>query len=186
MMCAADGGQFGDGLEDAGFVVGPVDAHERGAGFSGVLTEGLGQFTGIDAAEGVHGEVEHLNTEVGQVFGGLADGGVLCLGGDQQAWGRFFVGRAEHSVFESASEGEVVGFRAAGGEDQLAVAAVEKFGECGSGELDALPGGLAHAVHAGGVGPAMLVHLPCGGDDLRGRLGGGVVVEIDGVHGAVF
>ena len=96
----------GDGLECAGFVVGPLDADERGVVGDGGL-DGVGgdDAEGVGFDEGGGGAVE-FGFDGG---GAVADGFVLDGGGDEAsfAWGH---------RGEGASEGEVDGLGGAAGE----------------------------------------------------------------------
>ena len=79
-----DGGQFLDGLDDAGLVVGVHDGDEFGVG-----PEGGFEGRGFDEAFGGAGEEGDLNWAEGsdsgfvEGFGGVEDGVVLDVGGDE-------------------------------------------------------------------------------------------------------
>ena len=136
--CVGDGGEFGDGLDDAGLVVGVHDADEFGVG-----AEGGFRAAGSMRPCGVQGrKVTSTVVLFARDFGGVEDGVVLDGGGDE-------VGGFAVAGFggEDAEEGEVVALGAAGGEDDLGVEAVEEAGDRRRGLVRRLRG---RAGRAGG------------------------------------
>src|SRR3984957_12027258 len=100
-----DGGELGDGLDDASLIIGVHDADEFCVGAEGGL-EGCG----LDETLRGAGEEGYFDVIFFEGFGGAEDGVVLDACGDEVnrlVWG------------EGAEEGEVVAFGAAGGEDDL-------------------------------------------------------------------
>ena len=115
-------GQFADGLEDAGLVVGEhyADQFRIGAqcGFE------RGHFDDSLRCAGQEGD---FDATVAEFFGGMEHGVMLDGGGDE------VIARREHT-----EQRHVVALRAAGGEDDLGGAAVQQAGD-----------GFARAVHGG-------------------------------------
>src|SRR5690606_7716839 len=79
-------------------------------------------------------------------------------------------------------EGEVVGFGAAGGEDQLARPGSEPCGDAGPRRFEGWTDGLPEAVGAGGGGPQSAAAFVHGRRHLVGGAGGGVVSQVDPLH----
>ncbi len=115
---------------------------------SGLRATASRSVVGVNPAVGVDGEVLDGGALVrGEPVDGVEDGVVLDGAGEDPGAGR--VGVAARPV--QALHGEVVGLRAAGGEDDLAGAGAEGFGEGLAGLLDGAPGAAAGRVQGGGV-----------------------------------
>ena len=83
VVLVADGGQFGDGLDDARFVVGEHRGDER------VFRAGAcAQFVNADYAVGVDAEVVDLAAALSEVVGERGDAGVFDGGDDEVGPGR--------------------------------------------------------------------------------------------------
>lgn len=169
---AGDGRQFADRHDGADLVVGP---HDGGQGHVvGVALDGLAEGVGVDAPVAVHGQVLDLRALVlGEPVDGVEHGVVLDGAGDDPGPGG--VGVAPRPV--EALDGEVVGLRAAGGEDHLAGAGADRLGEGFAGLLHGTAGPAARGVQGGGVprGGELRGHRRGG---LRQHRGGGGVVEV--------
>ena len=150
-----DGGEFGDGLETAEFVVGVHDGDEAGA-----RSEGGAEGFGGDEAVGVGME----DGEVGESGEGLGDGGMFERGG--------------YDVAVGAGEGEVVGLGATAREDDFFGGAAEAGGELAAGGFEELLGALAVLVDAGGVAVGFRQHWEKRGENVGGDRGGCVMVEV--------
>ena len=101
---------------------------------------------------------------------------VLDGGGDQVPAGVAAAGG-------DAADGEVVGFGAAGGEDDFAGGAFEAGGDGVACVVEQAVGLLGLAVDAGGVAPAVAQDGQHGVEHARVERGGGGVVEVGAVHG---
>ncbi len=112
----------GYGHQRADFVLGEHDGHERR-----VAAYERPSFIHAHAAEGVHGESGHLDAMALQQLARPRGGGVLDRRGDDVP--------SPRRPLEDASDGEVVGLGAPGGEDDLVGLAGEERG-------DLLPGAL--------------------------------------------
>ncbi len=167
-----DGGQFADRHDGADLVVGP---HDGGQGdVVGVAPDGFAEGVGVHAPVAVDGQVVDLGALVlGEPVHGVEDGVVLDGAGDDPGPGG--IGVAPGPV--EALDGEVVGLRAAGGEDHLAGAGADRLGEGLAGLLDGTAGPAAGGVQGGGVprGGELRGHRRGG---LRQHGGGGGVVEV--------
>lgn len=137
-----DGGERSDGLDDAGLVVGEHDGDEFGVG-----TDGGGEGAGIDDAPGVAGEEGDFDALLGDGLCGVEDGVVLDAGGDEVEG----PGSSGARLIEDAEDGEVVALGAAGGEDDLGGAAVERFGDGLAGVVDGGTSVLALLMDGAGV-----------------------------------
>ncbi|MNK91939.1 hypothetical protein D3C87_1120560 [compost metagenome] len=125
-----------------------------------------------DQALGVRHQVGHRDTGILQLPGGIENGLVFDLAGDDMA-------AASAAGLGHAFEREVVGFGGAGGPDDLPGRRADQFGDLVSRLFDRLPGLLAEDVGAGGrvaeiAGKAQTLdhHLD---DPLIHRRGGGVI-----------
>ncbi len=169
-------GEFTDRHDRADLVVGP---HHAGEGYvGGVAGDGLAQRLRMDAAVGVDRQVLDRGALVlAEPVDGVEDRVVLDGAGQDPGAGR--VGVAAGPV--QALDGEVVGLRAAGGEDHLAGAGAEGFGEGLAGLLDGAPCAAAGRVEGGGVAGDAQVRGECL-DCLGKHRGGRGVVEVS--HGA--
>ena len=107
---------------------------------------------------------------------GWSTGVVLDGGGDQVAAG-------VAAAAGDAADGEVVGFGAAGGEDDLAGRAFEAGGDGVARVVEQAVGLLGLAVDAGGVAPAVAQDGEHGVEHAWVERGGGGVVEVGAVHG---
>ena len=165
-----DFGELANGLEDAGFVVGEHDRDEAGVGLEGGFESG-----GLDAAGGGGLEKGDFDAASLQSFGGVEDGVVLDLCGDEVCAGG-----------QGSEQSEVVAFGAAGGEDNFGGSGAEKVGDGIAGVLDGGAGVLAGAVDRAGVGEVGGEEGAHGFDDLREQRCGGVGVEVDGGHGFIL
>jgi len=168
-------GEAGDlayGLDRAGFVVSQHDGDELcvwlESGFDGCR---------IDEAVACWRDVCDLEAAAFEGFGGVEDGMVLDLGGDQVGW---LV--AVEEGLQDAGEGEIVALGSAGGEDQLLCGAVEESGYGCSGVLDSGAGALAAMVRGAGVAEGFGPEGTHGFDDLGKNRGRGIRVEIDPMH----
>lgn len=132
---AGHGGQFMDRHDGADLVVGP---HDGGQGHVvGVARDGFPQGLGVHAAVPVDGEVLDPGALVlAEPVDGVEDGVVLDGAGEHPGPGGVLV--APGPV--EALDGEVVGLRAARGEDHLARAGAECLGEGLAGLLDGTAG----------------------------------------------
>src|SRR5262245_25970491 len=86
-------------------------------------------------------------------------------------------------VAGEAEEGEVVCLGGAAGEDDLVGVGVEQGGGPFAGVLEGLTGASAGAVTTGGIASYLGEVRPHGLPDRRQDRGGGVVVEVQTVHG---
>ena len=137
-------GEAGDlayGLDCAGLVVGEHDGDEFG-----VRLEGGFEGCGVDEAVGGGSEVGDFEAAALEGFGGVEDGVVLDLGGDEV--GRLF---GVQERLQDAGEGQVVALSASGGEDQLLCGAVEELCDGCAGVLDGGSGALAAVMGGAGV-----------------------------------
>ena len=119
----AEGGDVGDGEEDAGLVVG---RHERDDG--GVGREGGVERGGIEEAVAVGGQAGDAGAVFFEEDRVIEHGGVLDGGGDDMALGG--IGG------EGGEEGGVVALGGAAGEDDLAGGGAELGGDVAAGFLD--------------------------------------------------
>ena len=162
-MGFGEGGESGERLDGSGFVVGEHDGDEAGFG-----AEGAGEGFGLDDAVRVAGEEGDFDALFAEGLCGMEDGVVLDGGGDEVL-----------ARLDSAEEGEVVGFCASGGEDDLLGLRVEEAGYGGAGVVDGGAGSLAGLVDGGGVAEVLKVPGAHGLEDLGEERGGGVGVEVD-------
>ena len=119
----AEGGDVGDGEEDAGLVVG---RHERDDG--GVGREGGVERGGIEEAVAVGGQAGDAGAVFFEEDRVIEHGGMLDGGGDDMALG----GIGE----EGGEEGGVVALGGAAGEDDLAGGGAEQGGDVAAGSFD--------------------------------------------------
>src|SRR5690606_17555327 len=132
---AGQGGEVGDGLQDAGLVVGGHHRHQHG-----LVGEGGLQGGGVEAAVGVHRQRRHPYTvqapqgaagfQHGRVFGGLGDHvRARPVGGQHRA-----------------AQGQQVRLGAGGGEDHLGRAGPDQGGDLGAGRRERRTGSLSVVV----------------------------------------
>jgi len=105
-----DGGNFGDGLDGAGLVVGVHDGDQAGIGCDG-LTDGVG----IDHALRVHRDARDVDAAAFEFGGGFKHGRVFDL-------------RDDDAAGVDAEQGKVVGLGSAAQEDNLLGLAAEQQG----------------------------------------------------------
>lgn len=171
---AGNVGGLGDGLDGADFVVGGHDGDDDGFG-----ADGLGEGIERDGAFAVDGEVGGAKAFALELSDGVEDGVVLDGGGDD------VVPAAAGALREGgAPDGCVIGFGAAGGEDDLAGRSSEEVGDGLAGGMDSAASFLALEVNAGGVAPVGGEEGEHGFDDAGIRGGGRGVVEVDARHGS--
>ncbi len=167
-----DAGEFADGLDGAGLVVGEHDGDQFGVGPEGGL-EGFG----VDDAVAPGSEVGDGGAAAVEGLRGVEDRVVLDLGGEEMSR----LALVEEGL-EDAGEGEVVALGAAGVEDDLFGRAVEQTRDGGAGVLDGGAGALAGVVRGAGIAEGLAPERTHRFNDFREDRGGGVVVEIDAVH----
>ena len=143
-----------------------------------MLGEGGREVARGDGAISREWEMHDAHVGFCQRLSGLSDRGVFDFGGDEQGglvggWG---------TRQEDAAEGEVVRFRATGGEDEFAFFAVEEPSDGLAGEFNALAYSLPEAVNARRIRPVLFHRFHNGDNDPRVGLSGGVVVEISDGH----
>ncbi len=176
-----EAGELGDGLEDAGLVVGEHEADECLMG-AGVWGEGARERLGRDAAGGGDGKEGEVDAVVLKGFGRVKDGVVLDGGGDEVRAGRAGGAGGGGEREEDAGEGVVVALGAAGGEDDLGGAGVEEGGDGVAGSLDGGLGVLSVLVDGARVAEVLEEEGMHGLEDVRGEGRGAVRVEVDAVH----
>ena len=155
-----DGGEFGEGLDDAGLVVAVHDADERGVG-----ADGGGEGGGLDDALGVAGEeCDFYGCSVNASFAmdWAAWRTASCSMLEVMRWGG-----VARRVVEDSEEGEVVAFGAAGGEDDLGGEAVEEAGDGLAGAFDGGAGVAARLMDGAGVAEVLDPEGTHGVEDLR-------------------
>lgn len=163
-------GGLGDGLVDAGLVVGP---HEGGEGGE-IGVEVGGELVEVEAAVLVDADGFDVEADGGHGFDGAEDGGVFDGGGED-------LGVFASDEAGEGFEGGVVGFGAAGGEDDFVGVGVDELGDLFAGGLDGGFDGFGGAVSGRGVVVVFLEEREHGLEDVGVDGGGGVVVEVD--HG---
>ena len=167
-------GDGGDVVECADLVVGVHDGDE-----DGVWSDGGGDIGGVDAAVGGGGDEGDVGEGVAlELLDGVEDGVVFDGGGDEVGGGW------RHSSLrcrEYTSEGEGVGFGAAGGEDDFIGGGADVVGDGGAGLVDGAAGVLGFDVDGGGVVPVGGEVGEHGFDDGGVWRGGGGVVQVDAV-----
>ena len=134
---ARDGPDGGNGLDRPHLAVGVHHADGEGVGPEGAL-----DVIGIDHAVFVHRQIRHGDAESLQGLGRAQHGVMLDPGGDEVARP---LGRHQ------ALHGEVVGFRSAGGEDDLLGPRPQETRHPLAGGVESLPGLPPETVNAGGV-----------------------------------
>lgn len=166
---AADGGDLLDGEDNAGFVVGPHDGDE-----SDGVVDGVGEFLEIEGAEVIDGDFDDGVTIESEMAAEFACCGVFDGGGDDfAAWG---------AGGEQAAEGGIDGFGAAGGEGEFSWGGTDESGDLIFGVVDGLTAELAEAMGAGRISIEMGEIGEHGVESFGSEGGGGVIVEVDGVH----
>src|SRR5271163_1981203 len=90
-----------------------------------------------------------------------------------------------HEGAADSEDGMVVGFGAAAGEDDFLGAGADEGGDLFAGGFDGGAGTLAGGVDGGGVGEFAREIGEHGVEDGGLDGGGGVVIEVDAVHGAI-
>ena len=163
-------GDGGDVVECADLVVGVHDGDK-----DGVVSDGGGDVGGVDAPVGGGGDEGDVGESVAlELFDGVEDGVVLGGGGDE-------VLASPRCRCEYTSEGEGVGFGAAGGEDDFIGGGADVVGDGVAGLVDGASGVLGFDVDGGGVVPVGGEVGEHGFDDGGVWRGGGGVVEVDAV-----
>ena len=157
----------GDGLDDAGFVVGEHDGDEFCVGAEGLLWRD----SGVDEALGGWGP-RKVTSAPRLARAWAAWRTAWCSMEVVMRWG--------FSVrLEDAEEGEVVAFGASGGEDDLGGAAVEEVGYGFAGAVDGGAGLLALLVDGTGIAEVLDPVGVHGFDDLGEEGSRGVGVHVD-------
>lgn len=168
----SDGGEGGDVVDGAGFVVGVHDAGE-----DGFRAELAAEDVGIDGAVAVGLEIGDGDAFAFELGAGFEHGGMFDGGGEHVLAGA-------RVIADGAEQGEVRGFGAAAGEDDVLGSAAQESSDLGAGLFKELAGALAILVDGGGVGPGVVdgaqkgfAHGGCDG-------GGRVMIEIIPGHAA--
>ena len=168
-----EGGDFGEGLDGADFVVGVLHADQ-----GEVVAEQSLQVAEVDNAVSVDAEVIDAGAAVAaEIFGGAQDGLMLDAGDDDAVATGLLAGNG------GAFDGEIGAFAAAAGEDDFTGFTTEDGGDAGAGVFDGVAGDARFGMEAGGVVPVLSEVREHGGEDRLGHRGGGGVVEIDAVTG---
>ena len=142
-----------------------------------VSSHGVLDLRGVDEAFAVDGEDGGFPAFAFELFDGVEHGVVLDGAGDDVAAGVLAgLGRA--------ADGEVVGFGAAGGEDDLAGLAFEQVGDGLAGVVEQGAGTLRFLVDAAGIAPAVAQDGRHRVEDAGVERGGGGVVEVVAFHRA--
>ena len=168
-----DGGECLDGLDDAGLVVGEHDADEACGGANGV-EEGVG----LDHAMGVGSDEGDVDVAVFEGLGGVEDGVVFDVGGDDVdalLGGKEFRG-------DGAEESEVIALGAAGGEDDFGGSAFDQSSDLIAGVVNGGAGELAGLMDGAGVGVMLGPERTHGVEDLREEGCGRVGVHVYPAH----
>ena len=160
---------FGDGLDDADFVVGEHDRDQ-----DGLVVHGALEVFEIDEAVFLHRHVSDAVAVFLQALAGVEHGFVLGDRGDDVV-----ALLAVH--FGDALDGEVVALGGAGGEDHFLGGRADQLGDALARGLHAFFGGPAEGVIAAG-GIAELLHEVGQHFFQHPRVhgGGGVVIHVDG------
>ena len=162
---AADFTDFPDGLQGADLIVCVHDRHQ-----GGVLPNGGFHLLGPDNAIAVHFQIGDLEALLFKSGTGVQNSVVLKFGGDQVLLSLF--GQQVRRAFD----GPVVGFAAAGGEEDLVRIGVQAFRHVAPRRFQRSLGGLSNRIQARGVSIVCSIkrlhRLQNGGGNRRG---GGVV-----------
>jgi len=164
-----DSGQRGDGLDDAGLVVGEHDADEFCLG-----ADGGEQGGGLNNALRGAGENGYFYLLFGEGRGGAEDGVVLDAGGNEVS--------GCGGVLECAEEGKVVALGAAGGEDDLGGTAVEETGDLVASVVDGGASELTLLMDGAGVAVVLQEEGTHGFKDFGQERCGRVRVHVDSAH----
>jgi len=162
---AADGGNFLDGKDDTGFVVGEHDGDQ-----CGVLSDGLMNLVYFQLTGPINWNPGHFASAFFEGLPKLDIGRVFHGSGDDVA----FTGLGGQGTVKSS----VVTFGAATGENNLSRIRVDQSGDLLAGGLDRLGHAVAKAVGTGGVPPLLGEIRQHGFHHLGGDPRGGVVVKI--------
>ncbi len=165
-----DFGDFADGVDCANLVVGVHDRDQRR-----FVAKGLFHGGGRDHAGFIHVQPFDLETELFfQLLRGFADGGMLGARSQNPGGAGFFALGQRH-----AAQGQVVGFRAAGGENHLVRAAIQNPGDGFAGGIQRGFGLLPIAVDGGRVAEGSAKVGQHGVQDAGVDGGGGGVIQIN-------
>ena len=134
-----DADDIGDIVDRADHVVGVDDGDQRR-----LVVERGGEGLDIDEALAVDREVGDAEALLLQALGGVEDGVVLDLGGDD------VVAAAAGAVGDGA-QGEVIALGAAGGEEDLLGAGAQQLGDGAAGAVEGLARLTRLEINAGGV-----------------------------------
>lgn len=162
----SDAGKFGNRLDDAGFIVGQHDADEAGVG-----PEGCTKARGGYKTFGIARQKGDLDPAFGECLGGVEDGVMLDLRGDEMLAG-----------LERAEQGKIVRLGTAGGENDFRCAAAKKRGDLLAGSVDSRAGKLAGLMDAGWIGEVFGVEGAHGVEDRGKKRGRGVRVHVNALH----
>ena len=166
-----EGGDFGDRLDGADFVVGVVNADQ-----GEVVAEEAVQVAEVDDAVLVDAEIVDVGAAVAaEILGGAQDGVVFDAGNDEAITTGLLAGDG------SAFDGQVGAFAAAAGEDELAGLAAKNGGDAGAGVFEGVASDAGFGIEAGGVVAVLGEEREHGGEDGLGDRSGGGVVEVDAV-----
>jgi len=165
-----DTGEFCDGLNDAGLVIGEHDAHELRVGTNSGFESG-----GLDETLGRAGEEGNFDVSCRERFGGVKNGVMLDGCGDEmRAFGH------------GAEECEVIAFGATGGEDDLGSAATEEAGDRFARMVYGGAGILALLMDRTGIAEVLDPEGAHGLEYFGQKRGGGVRVHVDMAHTSIL